>query len=263
MDDRRRISLGERIRRERRFGIAIAVGLGASLAAMLAFVSIASAVAALAWIPILIALRELVDDNRTQRRAWQRALTTVPEDLAEDLILRGVARAVSVRVVAPYSLRECLAYRARFTGTRFGKPGASSEVVYAGEERERIADLVVELPGAKVLVDGPATQLACDARAGEGAPLREIGEQASASDVDVFVPMTRALLRRARHQELLLQAGDPVVVIGHLVADSVHRGTFRLTGAPILVLAPSSPAADRSALDPAKLPKVRAQPYKG
>jgi hypothetical protein len=248
VDDRRPISLFERVRSERRSGIAFAIGIGAALAGLYALVAPTWALPALISIPILVALREYFDLERTIRRAWRSALATVPANIDRAVTLRGIARPAEQRVVAPYSLRECLAYRARFTGARFVRPG---ETQTGDEQRERIADLIVEVGDAKILVEGDAAHLVCDPRAGEGAPLR-------GDDADVFAPMTKTLAARERHQELVLQPGDEIVIDGYLVAERQPRVTHRLVGGRLVM----SSAADATPRELDELVKVRARPYR-
>jgi hypothetical protein len=263
VDDRRPISLTERIRSERWLGIAFAIGAGAAVAAFLELVAPTWALVGLVVIPVLIALRELIDLNRANRRAWHKAESALPASIDHGLVLRGIARPLDQRVVAPYSLRECLAYRGRFTGTQFGKPGVFSEVLYAGEQRERIADLIVVVGDAKILVEGDAARLACDPCAGDAAPLQAtVGREL---EVDVFLPMTRELAKRARHQEVLLLPGDEVVLVGYLVAERQRGATHRLVADATLVVKPAELATDAPPVDVAelaKLPKVRARPYR-
>jgi hypothetical protein len=247
VDDRRPHSLAERIRSERRLGIAYAVAVGVVIAAVLAIDSLASALTGLLVIPLLVALRELLDLERANRRAWRKAISTLPPSIDHALLVRGIARPLDQRVVAPYSLRECLAYRARFTGDE------------AAELRERVADLIVVVGDAKILIEGDSVQLACDPCAGDAAPVH-----GSAAELDVFVPMTRALAREPRHQEVLLLPGDDVVVDGYLLAERQRGATHRLALGGTLVIKPAqlSPATPLDADGLAKLPKVRARPYR-
>jgi hypothetical protein len=252
VDDRRPHSLAERIRAERWLGVVFAFACGAALTAFLLLVAPTWALVGLVAIPLFVGLRELVDLERTNRRAWRNAATALPASIHRSVVLRGVAKPLDQRVVAPYSLRECLAYRARFTG------GGGA----VGELRERIADMMVVVGDAKILIEGDAVRLACDSNAGDAAPLQ--AAQGREAEVDVFVPMSRELGKRARHQEAVLHAGDEVVVVGYLVAERQRGTTHRLVSHGTLVLKPAevADAAPVDAAELAKLPKVRARPYR-
>jgi hypothetical protein len=224
-------------------------------------------VAALAAFPVLVVLREVADQNRYIRRMWRKASTTLRFRHGEAVVVRATVRPLGHTLRAPYSRRECLGYWAQFTGTHFGTEGSVREDRYVAEDHVQLAPLVAEVGDAKLLVE--RARLICDPRSGEGARLR--GDEHHAAEVDVFVPMTKELLRRARHQEHLLRAGDEVVLVAQLeaVGSDPYRdavgATHRVLPGATLILRPADLAAGSSAPaapPPAERPRVDAIPYR-
>ncbi|HEX5059723.1 MAG TPA: hypothetical protein VFV99_10205 [Kofleriaceae bacterium] len=262
------VTFGQRIRSERLFGNAMAAGACAGAVAIANLVAPGLAWAAVAAFPVLVAAREFVDQNRTIARWWRGARATLPTTSGE-VIVRGIARALDANAVAPYSRRECLGYWAQFTGTHFGDEGGVREDRYVAEDHVQLADVLVEVGDAKILVPADRARLICDPRSGEGARLRVAPNHGA--EVDVFVPMTKELLGRARHQEHVLRAGDEVVVVGRLEAiggdpyrDAIGA-THRVAGErkAALVLRPPELAPDARYDAPtlAERPRVEARPY--
>jgi hypothetical protein len=261
-----------RIRSERLVGTTVSVFACGGTCFLLDKVSPSSAFVGLVAFPVLVIAREIFDLNRELRRAWRKARHSLPADLSQPLALRGTARAVDKQIAAPYSLQQCLAYRAHFTGTHFADEGTRDDPCYEMEDRAQIVDLVVECDGARVLVEGATTRLLFDPHRGEGAVLRPpYKPSADSGEVDVFQPMTSRMLQRARHQEQLLEVGDEAVVTGLLQpldVDSPYRSasnaTHRLVGgtkAPAtLILNPDRVRRSDVAATKA-IRRVNARPY--
>jgi hypothetical protein len=228
MDDRIQISAREALTTKRWVGIAYAAGVSAAAAAALQYVSPVAALAGMATFPVLVGVRELFDANRTLRRTWASAARTLPRDLSRPLAVHGIARTADVLVQAPYSHRDCLAYRAFFTGTHVGGEGSLKDTRFPFEHRERVANLIVEVGDARILVEADQARVLCDPRGGEGARLYP-KDTASTDEVGVFLPMTRELLQHARHQETLLAPGDEVVLVAR-VEPLAGDGPFRAAG---------------------------------
>lgn len=232
MDDRIQISAREALTTRRWVGVAYAAGIAAAGATALQYVSPVVALASLATFPLLVGVRELFDANRVLHRTWASAARTLPADLTRSVAVRGIARPADVLVHAPYSKRECLAYRAFFTGTHLGGEGSLKDTRFPFEHRERVANLIVEVGDARILVEADQARVLCDPRGGEGARLYPTRGQyvASRNDVGVFQPMTRELLHHARHQETRLAPGDEVVLVAH-IEPLTEDGPFRAAGA--------------------------------
>ena len=231
MDDRIQISAREALTSKRWVGVAYAAGIAAGAATVLHYVSPVAALASIAAFPVLVGVRELFDANRALHRTWASAATTLPDDLSRRVTVRGIARAADVLVQAPYSHRDCLAYRAFFTGTHVGGEGSLKDTRFPFEHRERVANLIVEVGDARILVEADQARVVCDPRGGEGARLYAKRGQhvTSRNDVGVFQPMTPELLHHARHQETRLAPGDEVVLVARIerLADD---GPFRAAG---------------------------------
>jgi len=168
---------------------------------------------------VAVLVMPVFSPERVRRRMLAVASSRLP-DTNGWLTIKGTAGDIGNQLLAPYSERPCLAYWARRVVT---DAETGHEAVADDEQRLACCDFAVDVDGQRVLVDAREAYLAYD---------RSLGEIVSNEDGELRVePLRRSHCGKDRTQEILLRAGDCVVVRGQLVRgadDEPYRAAARI-----------------------------------
>jgi hypothetical protein len=172
---------------------------------------------------IFVALAVLVMPLFSPERARRRMLASASERLPDSdgwLTVEGSVAHAGEELHAPYSERPCLAYWARRVST---DAETGRESITDGEQRAACCDFALDVDGKRVLVDTREAHLAYD---------RKLGDIVSFEDGKLRIEPVRDIHRgKDRNQEILLRAGDRVVVRGLFIrgaSDEPYRAAVRI-----------------------------------
>lgn len=158
-------------------------------------------------------------------RSRRRLIAAVDEQLPEAdgwVTLAGIAAEAGQQLAAPYSKRPCLAFWARAVPS--DPDDDSRDAGVDAEQRAASCDFAIDVGDAHVLVEGRDAYLAFD---------RTLGETVAGGP--------------HRREEILLRAGERVVVRGMLIRanDGPYRASARLVGGRRMAIVLGAGASSR------------------
>jgi hypothetical protein len=191
-----------------------------------------SAVVGAALLAVALAVLALpaFSPERIRRRLLVVASERVPDSDGR-VTLVGTAGEVGELLTAPYSKRRCIAYWARKVAA--DSEDDSRDAGTDSEQRAASCDFALDVGEVRVLVTAADANLAFD---------RSLGEVVSITGDSLQIePVAPAQHGRDRDEEIVLRAGERVVVRGMLVrgaGDAPYRATARIVptrGRPVVI----------------------------
>jgi hypothetical protein len=199
---------------------------------------------------ILAALAVLVVPVFSPERARRRMLASASPRLPESdgwFTVEGSVADAGEELHAPYSERPCLAYWVRRVST---DAETGRESITDGEQRVACCDFALDVDGKRVLVDTRGAHLAYD---------RRLGDIVSYEDGKLRIEPVRPIHRgKDRNQEILLRAGDRVVVRGLFIrgaSDEPYRAAARIVPGrrgPVGIAFPIRASAEPDRVEPTR-----------